>query len=424
MRRSNASRLIISSAGIRRSRQRRPRLRRRRADEVAAGTDPLDPDTDNDGVIDGGDSKPLDRFVCRDLDGDGCDDCSSGTVNAADDGPDNDLDGLCDAGDNDDDNDGLSDVAEAGLGTDPFNADTDADGLSDGNEVNVTGTDPLDPDTDTDGLDDGDEITAGTDPLNPDTDGDTVPDGFDDDPLDTFVCADIDLDGCEDCSSGTFDPAADGCDTDKFLVIDEDSIDNGIAPNFFSDVGVNADIADIGLRTQLLVFTVNAGATITLHTGEVGDEGWFALKTIPDSWADAGPTDDGLGNFLRAGPGLGTEDMDGDREALLDNIPGVTPLRASGLVLLEGQQVCAVVFDSDISMNYAPLNGNLKGSNLGIVAFRVISVTARTDGSDSSLPEVEIEILDADEVCDCERLTLFLDAPEPISSSEPFDIDP
>ena len=54
----------------------------------------------------------------------------------------------------------------------------------------------------------------------------------------------------------------------------------------------------------------------------------------------------------------------------------------------------------------------------------MVSVTARLDGSDSSLPEVEIEILDAEEVCDCEKMDLLLDAPEPISSSEPFDVDP
>lgn len=209
-----------------------------------------------------------------------------------------------------------------------------------------------------------------------------------------------------------------------FLVIDEDSIGNGSAPNFFSDVEVNDDIADIGLRTQLPFFAANVGARITLHTGEVGDEGWFALKTMPDFWADAGPTNDWLCNFVLAGPGLGTEDENGDREALLGKIPDVTPLRASGLAMLEGQRVCAVVFDSDISINYDPLDGSLKGANLGVVAFKVISVTARTDGSDSSLPEVVIEILDADEACDCETLTRFLDAPEPISSSEPFDVDP
>lgn len=41
---------------------------------------------------------------------------------------------------------------------------------------------------------------------------------------------------------------------------------------------------------------------------------------------------DGLRNFLAAGPGLGGEDAGGDREALLDKVPDVTPLRATGLL--------------------------------------------------------------------------------------------
>ena len=209
-----------------------------------------------------------------------------------------------------------------------------------------------------------------------------------------------------------------------FLLIDEDSIDNGNPPNFFEGSGVNEDIADIGLRTQLPFFAANPGLTITLHTGEVGDEGWFALETIPDSWIDAGPTADGLINYVSAGEGLGTPDDDGDREALLDKIDDVTPLRATGLAFLEGRDVCAVVYDSDISINYDdPLNGSLKGANLGTVAFKVLSVTALTGSSSSSLPEVEIEILDAAQVCGGD-LVLFTNAPEPESSSEPFDVVP
>lgn len=76
----------------------------------------------------------------------------------------------------DTDGDGLSDGQEVAIGTDPLNPDTDGDGLSDGDEVAI-GTDPLNPDTDGDGLNDGDEIDLGTDPLNPDTDGDGVSDG-------------------------------------------------------------------------------------------------------------------------------------------------------------------------------------------------------------------------------------------------------
>ncbi len=192
---------------------------------------------------------------------------------------------------------------------------------------------------------------------------------------------------------------------------------------------MNEGIADIGLRAQLPFFAANVGKTITLHTGEVGDEGWFALKTIPLSWDTAGPTADGLFNFVGllseppphdVGPGLGSGD---DPEELLDKIPDVTPLRATGLAQLVGETVCAVVFDSDISINYDPLDGSLKGANLGTVAFEVVDVRARTDDSSSSLPEVDIEILDAECVCEGE-LELFTDAPEPNSSSEPFDIDP
>jgi len=210
-----------------------------------------------------------------------------------------------------------------------------------------------------------------------------------------------------------------------FLLIDEDSIDNGSPPNFFSDVAVNDQKAGIGLRAPLPAFDVpNVGERLILHTGEVGDEGWFALKTIPPSWAETDPTDDGLRNFVGVGnllgPGLGAGT---DPEALLDKIPDVTPLRASGLKLLEGQQVCAVVYDSDISMNYGPLSGGLKGSNLGIVALKVLSVTLLTGFSSSSLPQVEVEILNAIEVCGGD-LILFTDAPEPSSSSEPFDVTP
>ncbi len=74
----------------------------------------------------------------------------------------------------DSDGDGLSDAEELELGTNPLLQDTDEDGLSDYEEVNRTGTDPLLADTDADGLPDGDEIKIGLDPRNPATFG--VPD--------------------------------------------------------------------------------------------------------------------------------------------------------------------------------------------------------------------------------------------------------
>jgi hypothetical protein len=75
------------------------------------------------------------------------------------------------------DGDGLSDELETGLGTDPLLADSDADGVIDGDEIDFYATDALDPDTDGDGLDDaGELLTYGTNPLLDDTDGDAVSD--------------------------------------------------------------------------------------------------------------------------------------------------------------------------------------------------------------------------------------------------------
>jgi hypothetical protein len=101
----------------------------------------------------------------------------------------------------DSDGDGLSDVDEMNIygtdpnnpdsegdhvtdgdeilvhGTDPLDNNSDDDGLTDGDEVNITHTDPNDQDTDDDGLMDEDENPAGADANNPDTDGDGFNDG-------------------------------------------------------------------------------------------------------------------------------------------------------------------------------------------------------------------------------------------------------
>ncbi len=77
----------------------------------------------------------------------------------------------------DTDGDGLTDVTEIKLGTDPTKTDSDGDGIIDGEEV-ANGTDPLNKDTDGDGLTDGEEVLVyKTSPKNPDTDGDGYPDG-------------------------------------------------------------------------------------------------------------------------------------------------------------------------------------------------------------------------------------------------------
>jgi TolB protein len=78
----------------------------------------------------------------------------------------------------DQDGDGLTNEREASLGTNPLQPDTDADRLTDRDEVETYQTNPLVPDTDSDRLPDGDEIqTNQTDPKNPDMDGDGRLDG-------------------------------------------------------------------------------------------------------------------------------------------------------------------------------------------------------------------------------------------------------
>ncbi len=63
------------------------------------------------------------------------------------------------------DHDGLSDKKEQQLGTNPQKADTDGDGLADGDEIQVYLSDPLLFDTDNDGFDDGREVARGYSPV-------------------------------------------------------------------------------------------------------------------------------------------------------------------------------------------------------------------------------------------------------------------
>lgn len=220
-----------------------------------------DYDDDNDGRPDGVDSHPLDPYQCADTDGDGCDDCMSGSFDPGNDGDDNDGDGLCDAGDPDDDNDGRIDAEDAA----PFDAyqcaDTDADGCddcisgtynpaADGADLDADGIcDEGDDDRDGDGVandddwddsnplrcedadEDGCDDCSAAEAVDTDGDGqcnngdddddnDGILDDSDEAPLNAFVCGDFDGDGCDDCSSGSYDPYNDGPDLDSDGICD------------------------------------------------------------------------------------------------------------------------------------------------------------------------------------------------------------
>jgi len=178
-----------------------------------------------------------------------------------------DQDGKLNCSDPDDDNDGLSDADEELKGTDPKDKDSDDDGLSDGQEVNVFGTDPMDADTDEDGVQDGTELgeTEGTgadtdtavfvpdaddktvtDPKTKDTDGDGVKDGGEDG-------EDTNSNGRVDDGEGNPLSPSDGLfDTDGDGLTDREEAQAGTDPN-------KPDTDDDGLddKLEVLVYETN-----------------------------------------------------------------------------------------------------------------------------------------------------------------------
>ncbi|MEZ4220126.1 MAG: DUF3344 domain-containing protein [Polyangiaceae bacterium] len=180
-------------------------------------------------------------------------------------GLDDDCNGTIDDGCKDTDGDGLSDDFETSIGTDPNDADSDDDGLLDGEEPKP-GEDSdgdglinaLDPDSDNDGLFDGTEMgkdctnaatdasakacradaDAGattTDPLNADSDGGGVSDGAED----------ANLNGAVD--SGETDPVSgQGADDSTVVDSDKDGLSDALE-NFLGSNPNDADSDDDGL---------------------------------------------------------------------------------------------------------------------------------------------------------------------------------
>lgn len=139
----------------------------------------IDPelDSDGDGMPNIYELRMGTNSYKKDTDGDGLDDFTELFKVGLD--PlkkDTDDNGIAD-GDEDSDEDGLTNLREIRIGTEPGESDTDKDGLSDGEEVRKYKTDPLKEDTDGDTLTDGDEIILGFDPLKKDTNDNGICDG-------------------------------------------------------------------------------------------------------------------------------------------------------------------------------------------------------------------------------------------------------
>ncbi|WP_437876756.1 hypothetical protein [Sorangium sp. So ce513] len=222
--------------------------------DPATTTSPLDPDTDNGGVPDGTEdanhngaidegetdpNDPADDAVADDRDGDGLPDAVEEMIGTDPDdadsdddgvldgqevnpGEDTDGDGLINALDVDSDNDGLFDGTELGLGCDHPATNAEAGHCRPDADGGATKTDPLKADTDDGGVSDGNEDTN----LNGAIDeGETDPNNGDDDvpPVDT------DGDGLSDDLEETL--GTDPNDADS----DDDGVPDGLEPNFSDD---------------------------------------------------------------------------------------------------------------------------------------------------------------------------------------------
>lgn len=123
-------------------------------DEIKIGTNPYQEDTDGDNLSDYLEIVHLGLNPLK---------------------MDTDDNGVMD-GEEDTDEDGLTNILEIKMGLEPWNQDTDYDGFADGEEVNKYHTNPLKEDTDGDTLLDGIEPKLGFSPIKQDTDGNGIRD--------------------------------------------------------------------------------------------------------------------------------------------------------------------------------------------------------------------------------------------------------
>ena len=338
--------------------------------ELSNGTDPLDADSDNDGLTDNEEIKKGTNPLEADTDNDGINDFLDKCPLDPNEYLDSDNDGICNNADKDDDNDGLLDTEEKGIGTNPQKADTDSDFSSDGEEISK-GTDPFDPDSDDDGVldgydtfpldpnesldtdgdgignntdtdDDNDGIIdlkeqiLGTDPLDSDSDNDGALDGDDAFPLDPNESLDTDLDGIgnnadiDDDNDGFLDSLdafpldpKENIDTDGDGIgnnADDDDDNDGLLDTEEKGIGTNPENPDtdndFSNDAQEIVRQTNPLDSDTDDDGIL--DGLDAFPLDPNESVD---TDgDGIGN---------NSDTDDDNDGYLDNLElelGTNPL--------------------------------------------------------------------------------------------------
>jgi MYXO-CTERM domain-containing protein len=203
------------------------------ADTGKTTTDPLNPDTDGGGVLDGGEDSNLDGAI------------DMGETDPTNGHPDDDSTNV------DSDGDGLPDAVETHIGSNPQDGDTDDDGVLDGAEANYADdTDGdglpnvLDVDSDNDGLFDGTELGSQCDDTSTDVQKGHCRADADPSTGTSMVDADTDnggvIDGSEDTNlDGKLDPGeldpTKGHGTDDGTVKDSDG--DGLSDDLEDHIG-------------------------------------------------------------------------------------------------------------------------------------------------------------------------------------------
>jgi hypothetical protein len=265
-------------------------------------------DSDSDGYGDNGDAFPNDPTEWADSDGDGYGDNGDVFPNDPTEWADNDGDGIGNNADPDDDNDGLSDAAEANAGTDPFNPDTDGDGVNDGNDAF-----PLDStettDTDGDGVGDNSDAFPNDPTETMDSDGDGVGDNSDAFPNDPNETVDSDGDGVGDNGDAFPNDPTETTDTDGDGVGDN-------ADAFPNDPTETTDSDGDGVGDNSDAFPNDPNETADSDGDGVGDNG-DAFPNDPTETTDS--DGDGVGDNADAFPNDPNETVDTDGDGVGDN---------------------------------------------------------------------------------------------------------
>lgn len=179
----------------------------------------------------------------------------------------------------DGDGDGLSNDAEHANGTNPVVADTDGDGVSDGDEVLVHGSSPLSTDTDGDDMPDAWEITHGVSPA--------VANAFDDDDGDRYpnvfeYSYSTDPSNVASTPTPTYlvDGAGGGTHTTIGAAFSAANVANGayqiiaIAPGVYKGTANLRSGVTITSSKPKLLFIGLQGAAETIIDGEQINQGW------------------------------------------------------------------------------------------------------------------------------------------------------